>query len=90
LDPKGAREDPPRIRPGTTPGGRREKKRRLKEIIPHTSDTKDLLVKLTAIRWRRHARERIDIHEAYYWMDKQEETMWAKDKQDLLPATSTK
>jgi hypothetical protein len=60
--------------------------KRLKEIIPatgggnnHTSDTNDLLVKLTIIRWK-HARERIDIHEAYYWMHKQEETMWAKDE----------
>jgi hypothetical protein len=31
------------------------------------------------IRWK-HARERIDLHEAYYWMDKEEEIMWAKDK----------
>jgi hypothetical protein len=33
-------------------------------------------------------RERIDLHEAYYWMDKQEKTMWAKDKicfQHLAP-----
>jgi hypothetical protein len=46
----------------------------------HTSNTNDLLVvKLTIIRWK-HARERIDLHEAYYWMDKQEEVMWAKDK----------
>jgi hypothetical protein len=29
--------------------------------------------------WK-HARERIDPHEAYYWMDKEEETMWAKDE----------
>ena len=60
--------------------------KRLKEIIlttgeekKNTSDTSDLLVKLTIKRWK-HARERIDIHEAYYWMDKQEEKMWAKDK----------
>jgi hypothetical protein len=45
----------------------------------HTSNTNHLLVKLTIIRWK-HARERINLHEAYYWMDKQEETMWAKDK----------
>jgi hypothetical protein len=46
--------------------------KRLKKIIlttgggnNHTSDTNDLLVKLAIIRWK-HARERIDIHEAYY------------------------
>ena len=60
--------------------------KKLREIIlttskgfRHTSNTNDLLVKLTIIRWK-HARERIDLHEAYYWMDKREETMWAKDK----------
>jgi hypothetical protein len=60
--------------------------KRLREIIlttgkgnNHTSNTNDLLVKLTIIRWK-HARERIDLHEAYYWMDKQEKTMRAKDK----------
>ena len=58
----------------------------LREIIlttsngfKHSSNTNDLLVKLTIIRWK-HAKERIDLHEAYYWMDKREETMWAKDK----------
>jgi hypothetical protein len=60
--------------------------KKLREIIlttskgnKHTSNTNDLLVKLTIIRWK-HARERIKLHEAYYWMDKQEETMWARDK----------
>ena len=31
----------------------------------HSSHTNDLLVKLTIIRWK-HAKERIDLHEAYY------------------------
>jgi hypothetical protein len=39
----------------------------------HTSNTNGLLVNLTIIRWK-HAREIIDLHEAYYWMDKLEET----------------
>ena len=37
----------------------------------HSSYTNDLLVKLTIIRWK-HAKERIDLHEAFYWMDKRE------------------
>jgi hypothetical protein len=62
--------------------------KKLREIIlttskgnKHTSNTNDLLciVKLTIIRWK-HAIERINLHEAYYWMDKQEKTMWAKYK----------
>ena len=60
--------------------------KKLREIIlttekgnKHTSNTNDLLVKLAVIRWK-HARERLDLHEAYYWMDKQEKTMWAKYK----------
>jgi hypothetical protein len=60
--------------------------KRLRELIimtgkgnKHTSNTMDLLVKLTIIRWK-HAKERIDLHEAYYWMDREEEIMWAKDK----------
>jgi hypothetical protein len=43
------------------------------------ANTMDLLVKLTIIRWK-HAKERTDLHEAYYWMDREEEIMWAKDK----------
>ena len=31
------------------------------------------------IRWK-HAKERIEIHETYYWMDREEEIIWAKDK----------
>ena len=60
--------------------------KRLREVIittgkgnEHPPNTIDLLVALTMIRWK-HAKERIDLHEAYYWMDKREETMWAKDK----------
>jgi hypothetical protein len=39
------------------------------------------------IRWT-HAKKRIDAHEAYYWMDKEEEILWAQDKicfQHLVP-----
>jgi hypothetical protein len=60
--------------------------KRLQEIITttgkgnkHTSNTSDLLVVLTMIRWK-HARERIDLNEAYYWINKEKEIMWAKDK----------
>ena len=46
--------------------------KKLREIIlttsngfKHSSNTNDLLVILTIIRWK-HAKERIDRHEAYY------------------------
>jgi hypothetical protein len=71
--------------------------KRLREIIltagkgnNHTSSTNNLLVKLTIIRWKHDARERIDLHEAYYWMDKQEKIRNnVGERQDLLPTTST-
>ena len=70
--------------------------KKLREIIlatsngfKHSSNTNDLLVILTIIRWK-HAKERIDLHEAYYWMDKREETIsWKQCGQKTRSASNT-
>jgi hypothetical protein len=60
----------------------------LREIIlttgkgnKHTSNTNELLVKLTVIRWK-HARERIDLQEAYGWTGQQSSSGFS----DLAPS----
>jgi hypothetical protein len=67
---------------------------KLREIITttgngnkHTPNTIDLLVSLTMMRWK-HAKKRIDVHEAYYLLDGQRRRNIMGTGQNMLPTSS--